>query len=123
LFFLDPSAGFIAMRDFCDLSFLIEEGLLQSDKRRHDHARISEALLKKRNVCAPQIARVLHLIKWLEAVNVEAKQEVRLEIKKRLYKENSADIEQDQIKETLQELWMLEEASFNATLLRLKLIN
>lgn len=37
-------------------------------------------------------------------------------------KENSADIEADEVKEAVQELWLQEEASFNATLLRLKLI-
>lgn len=74
------------MRDFCDLSFLMEQELLRPDKCRHDHAAIAAALKEKRNVCQPQIDRILRLIKYLEAVTPEEKQAVRLEIKKILYK-------------------------------------
>lgn len=82
----DPSPAFVSMRDFCDLSFLMDQGLLRADKCRHDHAAISAALRDKRNVCKPQIERLLRLIKYLEAVTPEEKQAVRLEIKKILYK-------------------------------------
>ena len=121
----DPSPSFVAMRDYCDLSFLLGRQLLQPGRLANDHEAIARALRVERHVCAPQVKRVLHLVKWMEAATPEAKTAMRREIKRRLYKENSADIEDDQesVRSALSELWAQEESSFNATLLRLKLIN
>ena len=86
IFLQDPSPGFVSMRDFCDLKFLMDQGLLRAEDRRHNHEAIISALKERRNVCRPQIDRIVRLIKFLEAVTPEQKQAVRLEIKKILYK-------------------------------------
>ena len=124
----DPSPSFVAMRDYCDLAFLVERGLLRAQSTRgHDLEAIREMLAKERHVCGPQIARVVDIVRWLEAYGAdsETRNSLRREIKKKLLKENSADMPEEPkaLKQALEDLWLEEEASYNATLLRLHLIN
>jgi histone acetyltransferase 1 len=119
----DPSPGFVGLRDFCDLQFLMEKNLLEG-KVGNDQDAIAGAL-RARHTCQPQINRVLQLVQWMEARAAGAAEmdRMRIVIKQRLYKENSADIPDTEVKPILAQLWQDEQASFDATLKRLKLIN
>ncbi len=121
----DPSPSFVAMRDHCDLAYLVQKQLLLPGCVVNDRAAIERALREERRTCEPQVKRLMRLIRWMEAVSPEAKTSLRQEMKRLLYKDNSADMpeEQEAIRAALAELWVQEEASFNATLLRLRLIN
>ena len=102
----------------CDLKHLVEKQVLRVG-RGNDLERAA-AVLRERYTCEPQIARIRQLIQWMEAkaTGEEAMTEMRKAIKKRLYKENSADIPDAQKKELLEDLWTEEQRSFDATLAR-----
>ena len=115
----DPSPNFVGLRDFCDLSFLVKEGLVKLNTLGNNQE-VMAAALKARHTCAAQISRVGQIVQWMEAkiTSQEAMDAMRVAIKKRLYKENSADIPDNETKLILTQLWNDEQASFDATLKR-----
>lgn len=121
----DPSPNFVKLRDYCDLSFVHERGLIGSAQGNNLDA-ISLAL-KERFVCQHQINRIKEIVKYMESYRVggEALEKTVADLKARIYKENSADVPQDDEEaknEAIANLWVEEEEIFQGSLKKLKLI-
>ena len=120
----DPSPSFVKLRDYCDLSLVQEKKLLEKDSG-NDLDAIAQAL-RERYVCQHQINRIQEIVKYLEASR-KGEEELKVvvqELKKRIFKENSADIpldDEEATKEAVEQLWEEEQKSFDGTLAKLKL--
>jgi histone acetyltransferase 1 len=118
----DPSPAFVALRDRVDVQWVMEHNAItEADVK---------AALAARHTCAAQVERIWTLLCWGRAVmagDVEEQNRIRVEVKRRLYKEHAADIpdgaegeDAETRKTILNELWKEEQEQFERVLRKAK---